>query len=118
MREPASTNPPQVTSSARNARFQGSDSNEADRIDSNLTGKLKSMCPSLYFSLTSWERATLDHSPDWNTLPLPSIDKGVTCADSSKLGSFHHMPQGKPIIPGEPILCLFELLLHLSLSFL
>jgi hypothetical protein len=66
MQEPASTDPPEVSLSAWIARPQGSDSDEP--IENNLTDKLRSFFPSLYFSLTSWEQTTLDNLPGWNNL--------------------------------------------------
>jgi hypothetical protein len=62
LRQPASSDPPEVSSSGWNVHFHGDASPEADRTDNSFTGKLKSLCLSLYFSLTSWERSSLDHS--------------------------------------------------------
>jgi hypothetical protein len=49
---------------------------------STVTGKLKVLCPSFYFSLTSWERLALDSlSSPRLALVLPSsvveLDKGI-----------------------------------------
>jgi hypothetical protein len=98
MQEPASTDPPEVSLSSWIAHPQGSDSNEP--VENNLTDKLRSLFPSLYFSLTSWERATLDNLPGWNNLLLPSVAEGVIGADSSEVGPSQNMKSGNPLTTG------------------
>jgi hypothetical protein len=53
-----------------------------------LTGKLKLICPTFYFSLTSWEKNLLDNSPPTSSGPIP-LPRGDPSSELSSIPSFH-----------------------------
>jgi hypothetical protein len=71
-RIPTSTDPPEVSSGGWNVLIPEEVSPEEDSSDTCFTSKLKTLCPSLYFSLSSWERLSLDQSLGRDFTPAPS----------------------------------------------
>jgi hypothetical protein len=97
---PTSSNPLELSSGGWNVRFPRAKPPEEDKTAIIFSGKLRKICPSLYFSLSSWERYLLDLSFGRGSFPAWTEDPSKSLEMDSLLDLFMCLNQG--FLGGKP----------------